>query len=433
MTQFAGPMSGRTVLVTGATGGIGEATALGLVASGAHVAITGRDRGRTEAAARGLRAAGSGPVDVFVADMSDQSQVRAMAAEILQRLPRIDVLVNNVGGFWNTRHVTADGLERTFALNHLAPFLLTNLLLDRLRQSPAARVVTVSSNAHTHGPDRLRRPPGRTLLLGRSGLQPVQAGERPLHVRAGQSASRHLGHRQRPAPGSGAHLLRGGGTRRRATVPRPPRASVHEEPRPGSRHLHPSRVRPRSRARHRSLLRQQQGEAVGRAELRPGGSGSALEDKYRPGPRRPRRQPWLVGLTGSTRLRAELSQQRFSHASAIQRAWACESPSTRRRPVGACHRVLSAAIESSTYGLTRPRNDWAECSNRARPSGRRTHPLMGHHRVAVFPRPPGTARRSKTGRKPRRTSSSTRRAVLGARHRTSDSRHDRSAAKVGRA
>src|SRR6476620_4454411 len=144
-------MTGRTVLVTGATGGIGEATALGLVASGAHVAITGRDRGRTEAAARRLRAAGSGPVDVFVADMSDQSQVRAMAAEILQRLPRVDVLVNNVGGFWNTRHVTVDGLERTFALNHLAPFLLTNLLLDKLKQSASARVVTVSSNAQTTG------------------------------------------------------------------------------------------------------------------------------------------------------------------------------------------------------------------------------------------------------------------------------------------
>ena len=151
MARIAGPMTGRTVLVTGATGGIGEATALGLVASGAHVAITGRDRGRTEAAARRLRAAGGEPVDVFVADLSDQSQVRVMAAEILQRLPRIDVLVNNVGGFWNTRHVTADGLERTFALNHLAPFLLTNLLLDRLRHSPAARVVTVSSNAHRTG------------------------------------------------------------------------------------------------------------------------------------------------------------------------------------------------------------------------------------------------------------------------------------------
>jgi NAD(P)-dependent dehydrogenase (short-subunit alcohol dehydrogenase family) len=143
-------MAGRTVLVTGATGGIGKATALGLSAMGAHVAITGRDRGRTEAAAREIRAAG-GPVDVFVADLSAQAGVRRLAAEVLQRLSRLDVLVNNVGGFWNTRHVTDDGLERTFALNHLAPFLLTNLLLGRLRQSAPARIVTVASHAHRMG------------------------------------------------------------------------------------------------------------------------------------------------------------------------------------------------------------------------------------------------------------------------------------------
>ena len=147
----SGPMAGRTVLVTGASGGIGQATALGLAAMGAHLAITGRDRGRTEGAAREIRAAGGGPVDVFVADLSAQSQVRRLAAEVLQRLPRIDVLVNNVGGFWNTRHVTADGLEHTFALNHLAPFLLTNLLLGRLKHSTPARVVTVSSNAQALG------------------------------------------------------------------------------------------------------------------------------------------------------------------------------------------------------------------------------------------------------------------------------------------
>ena len=151
MTPIAGPMTGRTVLVTGATGGIGKATALGLAGLGACVAITGRDMGRTEAAAREIRAAGGERVDTFVADLSEQSQVRGLAAEILQRLPTIDVLVNNVGGFWNTRHVTADGLERTFALNHLAPFLLTNLLLDRLMRSAPARVVTVSSNAHAMG------------------------------------------------------------------------------------------------------------------------------------------------------------------------------------------------------------------------------------------------------------------------------------------
>jgi len=146
-----GPMAGRTVLVTGGTGGIGRATGLGLAMMGAHLAITGRDRGRTKGAAREIRAAGGGQVDVFVADLSSHSEVRRLAEEVLQRLSRIDVLVNNVGGYWSTRHVTADGLERTFALNHLAPFLLTNLLLDRLQQSAPARVVTVSSNAHAQG------------------------------------------------------------------------------------------------------------------------------------------------------------------------------------------------------------------------------------------------------------------------------------------
>jgi retinol dehydrogenase 14 len=145
------PMAGRTVLVTGGTSGIGRATAVGLAAMGAHVAITGRDRGRSEGAAREIRAAGGGQVDLFVADLSSQSEVRRLAAEVLRSISGIDVLVNNVGGYWNPRHVTADGLEQTFALNHLAPFLLTNLLLDRLKESAPARVVTVSSHAQASG------------------------------------------------------------------------------------------------------------------------------------------------------------------------------------------------------------------------------------------------------------------------------------------
>jgi retinol dehydrogenase-14 len=144
-------MAGRTVVVTGGTAGIGRATALGLAAMGAHVAITGRDTERAEAAAHEIRAAGRGQVDVFVADLSSQAEVRRLAGEVLNTYPRLDVLVNNVGGYWNTRHVTPDGLEHTFALNHLAPFLLTNLLLDRLQQSGPARVVTVSSNAQAMG------------------------------------------------------------------------------------------------------------------------------------------------------------------------------------------------------------------------------------------------------------------------------------------
>jgi NAD(P)-dependent dehydrogenase (short-subunit alcohol dehydrogenase family) len=144
-------MAGQTVLVTGGTAGIGKATALGLAAMGAHLAITGRDRARTEDAAREIRAAGGGQVNVFVADLSSQAQVRRLAGEVLRSLSGIDVLINNVGGYWNTRHVTADGLERTFALNHLAPFLLTSLLLGRLKDSAPARVITVSSNMQAVG------------------------------------------------------------------------------------------------------------------------------------------------------------------------------------------------------------------------------------------------------------------------------------------
>jgi retinol dehydrogenase 14 len=150
-TKHAGPMAGRTVLVTGGSGGIGRATALSLVGMGADLAIVGRDRGRSEDAAREIRAAGGGRVDFFIADLSSQSQVRGLAEEVLRSLSRIHVLINNVGGYFDTRHVTVDGLERTFALNHLAPFLLTSLLLEKLKQSASARVVTVSSNAHAAG------------------------------------------------------------------------------------------------------------------------------------------------------------------------------------------------------------------------------------------------------------------------------------------
>jgi NAD(P)-dependent dehydrogenase (short-subunit alcohol dehydrogenase family) len=145
-------MAGKSVLVTGGTGGIGKATAIGLAALGARIGITGRDQARTEAAAAGIRAAMSGAaVDVFAADLSAQAEVRRLAARVLHTYPRLDVLVNNVGGFWAHRHVTADGLEHTFALNHLAPFLLTNLLLDRLTASAPARIITVSSGVQARG------------------------------------------------------------------------------------------------------------------------------------------------------------------------------------------------------------------------------------------------------------------------------------------
>jgi NAD(P)-dependent dehydrogenase (short-subunit alcohol dehydrogenase family) len=116
------------------------------------VGITGRDWSRAELAAAEIRrASGNAAVDVFVGDLSSQTDVRRLAAEVLAAYPRLDVLINNVGGYWAHRHVTDDGLEHTFALNHLAPFLLTNLLLDRLVASAPARIVTVSSGAQSMG------------------------------------------------------------------------------------------------------------------------------------------------------------------------------------------------------------------------------------------------------------------------------------------
>jgi NAD(P)-dependent dehydrogenase (short-subunit alcohol dehydrogenase family) len=116
------------------------------------VGIVGRDGARLAAAAGELRRrSGHDAIDVFEADLSSQAQVRRVADEVRERYPRLDVLVNNVGGFWAHRHVTADGLELTFALNHLAPFLLTSLLVERMREQEHARIVTVTSSAEALG------------------------------------------------------------------------------------------------------------------------------------------------------------------------------------------------------------------------------------------------------------------------------------------
>ena len=143
-------MQGKTVLITGATAGIGLGTAEALAKRGADLLLVGRDAAKTERVAASLRDKG-GIVTLFVADLSKQDAVRRLADEVRAKTARLDVLINNVGAISQHRTESADGTEMTFALNHLAPFLLTNLLFDLLQVSAPARVVTVSSAAHTWG------------------------------------------------------------------------------------------------------------------------------------------------------------------------------------------------------------------------------------------------------------------------------------------
>jgi NAD(P)-dependent dehydrogenase (short-subunit alcohol dehydrogenase family) len=147
-------MAGKTCMVTGATSGIGKWTALGLAKLGSAVVIVSRNEKKCKATAAWIRGkTGNASVDFLVADLSDQIQVRAAAAEFKRRYGRLDVLVNNAGARFMKSLKSGQGLEMTLALNHLGPFLLTNLLLDVLRASAPARVINVSSGSQTSGID----------------------------------------------------------------------------------------------------------------------------------------------------------------------------------------------------------------------------------------------------------------------------------------
>jgi retinol dehydrogenase-12 len=150
---------GKTCIVTGATNGIGEATALGLAQRGAKVIGIGRSRAKcAEVTERIKHLSSNQQVEFLVADLSVQEQIRQLAETIHRRCTQLDVLVNNAGGYFATRQESADGIEMTWALNHLSYFLLTNLLLDLLKTSAPARVICVSSDAHRNASIRFDDP-----------------------------------------------------------------------------------------------------------------------------------------------------------------------------------------------------------------------------------------------------------------------------------
>jgi len=144
-----GKLSGKVCLITGATSGIGEVTAQELARLGYRVVITARDQAKLESAIARIRLnSGSQVVTGLVADLSSQDQVRSLASKFIDQYDRLDVLINNAGAVYLRRTESVDGIEMTLAGNHLAPFLLTNLLLDLLKHSSPARIINVSSRAH---------------------------------------------------------------------------------------------------------------------------------------------------------------------------------------------------------------------------------------------------------------------------------------------
>src|SRR5918998_1311525 len=203
-------MEGKVVLITGGTSGIGKSAATALAAMGAEVVVSGRNRERGEAALAEIRrASGNEKVSLMTADLAVQAEVRRLAEDLRERYDRLAVLVNNAGLIRSKRAETPDGMEMTLAVNHLAPFLLTNLLLDLLIESAPSRIITVSSEARRSARldfDDADRSPGILLFRAFKPFMrtPEQGAETVIYLasspEAGEMSGRYLMDRRDVSP-----------------------------------------------------------------------------------------------------------------------------------------------------------------------------------------------------------------------------------------
>ena len=185
-------MKGKTIVATGATSGVGEAAVLALAGLGARIVFIARDEARAQATMQKLEAKAPGLGHrMHLADLSSMAEARKVGAAIAESEPRIDVLINNAGALFSHRRVTPEGLELTFALNHMAYFVLTEALRDKLIASAPARIVsTVLERARARKP-RFQRLAERQGLQRLQGLWPLEARQYPVHPRARPAPGRH--------------------------------------------------------------------------------------------------------------------------------------------------------------------------------------------------------------------------------------------------
>ena len=185
-------MKGKTIVATGATSGIGEAAVIALAGLGARIVVIARDETRAKATMQKLEAKAPG-LDhrLHLADLSSMAETRKVGAAIAASEPRIDVLINNAGALFSNRRVTPEGLELTFALNHMAYFVLTEALRDKLIASAPARIVSTSSAAHQGMKLDFSDLQSAKSYNGLKGLRPLEACQYPVHPRARATFGRH--------------------------------------------------------------------------------------------------------------------------------------------------------------------------------------------------------------------------------------------------